>query len=245
MSATAELATTQEILEQEIPENFIFPPGDLESDEHSVETELHLRQIILLLQCLEGLWRDRNNFYAAGNLTIYYCSKQLTSKDFRGSDFFVVLGTERKTRKSWVVWDEDGKYPNIIVEILSPKTADIDKNFKKQLYQDTFRTHDYFWFDPETLELAGFHLVDGEYEAIAPNEFGHLRSQQLDLSLGICGGKLRFFTAEGELAPTPEEVAETETQRAGQEAQRAGQEAQRADRLAAKLRELNIDPDTI
>jgi len=157
----------------------------------------------------------------------------------------VELGSERKTRKSWVVWDEEGKYPNIIVEILSPKTADIDKNFKRQLYQDTFRTHDYFWFDPETLELAGFHLVDGEYEAIAPNEFGHLRSQQLDLSLGICGEKLRFLTAEGELDPTPEEVAERETERADEEAQRAGQEAQRADRLAAKLRELNIDPDTI
>ncbi|MEG4864728.1 MULTISPECIES: Uma2 family endonuclease [unclassified Microcoleus] len=238
MSATAELATTQEIPEQEIPENFIFPPDDLYSDEHSVETELHLRQIILLLNCLEWLWRDRNDFYAAGNLTLYYCSKQLKSKDFRGSDFFVVLGTERKTRKSWVVWDEEGKYPNIIVEILSPKTANIDKNFKKQLYQDTFRTHDYFWFDAETLELAGFHLLDGEYEAIAPNEFGHLRSQQLDLSLGICGEKLRFFTAEGELVPTLEEVAERETQR-------AGQEAQRADRLAAKLRELKIDPDTI
>ncbi|EGK87215.1 protein of unknown function DUF820 [Microcoleus vaginatus FGP-2] len=238
MSATAELATTQEILEQEIPENVIFPSGDLYSDEPPVETELHLRQIILLFHCLEWLWRDRNNFYAAGNLTIYYSPKQLKSKDFRGPDFFVVLGTERKTRKSWVVWEEEGKYPNIIVEILSPKTADIDKNFKKQLYQDTFRTHDYFWFDPETLELAGFHLVDGEYEPIAPNEFGHLRSQQLDLSLGICGGKLRFFTAEGELVPTPEEVAERETQR-------AGQEAQRADRLAAKLRELNIDPDTI
>ncbi|MEG4346745.1 Uma2 family endonuclease [Microcoleus sp. A003_D6] len=231
MSATAELATSQEIPEQEIPENFIFPPDDLYSDEHSVETELHLRQIILLLNCLEWLWRDRNNFYAAGNLTLYYCSKQLKSKDFRGSDFFVVLGTERKTRKSWVVWDEEGKYPNIIVEILSPKTADTDKNFKKQLYQDTFRTHDYFWFDPETLELAGFHLVDGEYQPIAPNEFGYLRSQQLDLSLGICSGKLRFFTVEGELVPTPEEVAE--------------REAQRADRLAAKLRELNIDPDTI
>ena len=250
MSATAELATSQEIpeqeiLEQEIPENVIFPPGDLYSDEPPVETELHLRQIILLFKCLEWLWRDRNDFYAAGNLTIYYSPKQLKSKDFRGPDFFVVLGTERKTRKSWVVWDEDGKYPNIILEILSPKTANTDKNFKKQLYQDTFRTLDYFWFDPETLELAGFHLVDGEYQPIAPNEFGYLRSQQLDLSLGICSGQLRFFTAAGELVPTPEEVAERETQRADAEAQRAGEEAQRADRLAAKLRELNIDPDTI
>jgi hypothetical protein len=38
---------------------------------------------------------------------------------------------------------------------------------------------------------------------------------------------VRFFTADRELVPSPEE------------------QAQQAQRLAAKLRELNIDPDTI
>ncbi|MCY7382244.1 MAG: hypothetical protein LH628_06615 [Microcoleus sp. CAN_BIN18] len=74
---------------------------------------------------------------------------------------------------------------------------------------------------------------------------GFNRTSDLDLSLGICSGQLRFFTAANELVPTPEEVAERETGRADAETQRAGEEAQRADRLAAKLRELNIDPDTI
>ncbi|NEP83689.1 MAG: Uma2 family endonuclease, partial [Okeania sp. SIO3B3] len=183
-----------------------------------------LRQIILLLTCLEWLWRDRNDFYAAGNLTIYYSPSQSKSQDFRGPDFFVVLGTEQKSRKSWVVWEEKGKYPNVIVEILSKKTADTDKGLKKKIYQDTFRTPDYFWFDPYTLELAGFHLVDGMYEAIEPNEKGYLWSQQLKLYLGIEQEKLRFFTPEEKLVNTPEE---------------------RAEKLAAKLRELNIDPDTI
>jgi len=40
----------------------------------------------------------------------------------------------------------DGKYPNLIVEILSDSTAAIDRGLKKQLYQ-AFRTPDYFWFD--------------------------------------------------------------------------------------------------
>ena len=226
MSAVTELAPPQDIIE-----DVIFPPGDLYSDEPPVETELHLRQIILLLKCLEWLWRDRNDFYAAGNLTIYYSPRQRKSEKFRGPDFFVVLGTERKTRKSWVVWEEDGKYPNVIIEILSPKTADTDKGFKFQLYQDTFRTYDYFWFDPDSLEFVGFHLVDGKYQPLVANERGHLWSQQLGLCLGISRGQLRFFTPEGQLVPTPEEVAEQETQR--------------AERLAAKLRELNVDPDTI
>ncbi len=146
---------------QDIPEDVIFPPGDLYSNEPPLETELHLRQIILLLQCLEWLWGDRKDFYTAGNLSIYYSPNQRKSEDFRGPDFFVVLGTERKTRKSWVVWQEDGKYPHVIVEILSSTTVNTDKDLKKQIYQDTFRTPDYFWFDPDTLEFAGFHLVDG------------------------------------------------------------------------------------
>jgi Uma2 family endonuclease len=233
MTIAQELETTQDITE-----DVIFPPGDLYSDEPPLETELHLRQIILLLSCLEWLWRDRNDFYAAGNLTIYYSQKKRKNEDFRGPDFFVVLDTERKTRKSWVVWAEDGKYPNLIVEILSDSTANADRDLKKKLYQDTFRTPDYFWFDPYTLEFAGFHLLDGKYQPLEPNNQGHLWSQQLELYLGIHQGLLRFFTPDGQMVPTPEEEADSERQQKELAQQKAA-------RLAAKLRELNIDPDTI
>lgn len=226
MSLTQELAPSQDI-----PEDVIFPPSDLYSDEPPLETYLHLQQMLLLIKCLNWWWRQRNDFFCAGNLTIYYSPSQRKSEDFRGPDFFVVLGTERKPRKSWVLWEEEGKYPNVIVEILSKTTAATDRGWKKELYQDTFRTPDYFWFDPYSLEFAGFHLVDGEYQALEPNSQGHLWSKQLGLYLGIDQEQLRFFTTEGQLVPTPEEVAERETQR--------------AEKLAAKLRELNIDPDTI
>ncbi|MBD2242766.1 Uma2 family endonuclease [Nostoc sp. FACHB-888] len=209
----------------------IYPPGDLYSDEPPLETDLHRLQMTLLIQCLEWLWRNRNDFYASGNLTIYYSPRQRKSENFRGPDFFVVLGTERKPRKSWVVWEEDGKYPNLIIEILSDSTGDTDKGLKKQIYQDIFRTPDYFWFDPETLEFTGFHLLDGEYQPLEPNPQGWLWSQQLGLYLGVYQENLCFFTPEGELVATPEEVAQ--------------QEKKRSDRLAAKLRELNIDSDTI
>ncbi len=63
-------------------------------------------------------------------------------------------------------------------------------------------------------------------------------SQQLGLYLGINEGLLRFFTPDKQLVPTPEETAE-------QTEQRLEEVEQKAQRLAAKLRELNIDPDTI
>jgi Uma2 family endonuclease len=240
MSLAQELETTQDLTE-----DVIFPPGDLYSDEPPLETELHLEQIMLLLKCLKWLWRDRNDFYAAGNLTIYYSQNKRKTEDFRGPDFFVVLDTERKTRKSWVVWEEDGKYPHLILEILSESTANTDRELKKKLYQDTFRTPDYFWFDPYTLEFAGFHLLDGKYQPLEPNNLGHLWSQQLKLYLGIYQGLLRYFTPEGELVPTPEEQAESEHQQTEYERQQKEIALSRVEILAAKLRELNIDPETI
>ncbi|HEY9648449.1 MAG TPA: Uma2 family endonuclease [Chroococcidiopsis sp.] len=232
-----------------ISEDIQFPPGDLWSDEPPLESDLHRDQIDLLLRLLKWYWRDRQDFYATGNLTVYYSPNQKKSEYFRGPDFFVVLGTVKKDRKSWVVWQEDGKYPNVIVELLSDSTAAVDRGLKKQIYQDTFRTPDYFWFHPDTLEFAGFHLVDGEYQAIAPTADGRLWSQQLGLYLGIHDTILRFFTAEGVLMPLPEEdmqhQAEQEHQRAEQERQRAEQAEQQLARLQDALRTQGINPETL
>ncbi|HEY9650777.1 MAG TPA: Uma2 family endonuclease, partial [Coleofasciculaceae cyanobacterium] len=184
--------------------------------------------------------RERNDFYSSGNLTIYYSPRQRKSEKFRGPDFFVVLGVERSPRKSWVVWEEDGKYPNVIVEILFPKTAATDRGLKKQLYQDVFRTPDYFWFDPNSLEFKGFHLLDGEYQELQANEQGWLWSKQLGLYLGINESKLRFFTPEGQLIPTPQEAAEQEQQQrvqAEQQLTQAEQQLTEMESLLSRYRE--------
>ncbi|MEO1633447.1 MAG: Uma2 family endonuclease, partial [Cyanobacteria bacterium J06631_9] len=120
--SAAELTNTNSILEEAGRDGVIFPPGDLYSDEPQLETYLHLQQMMLLLNCLDWLWKDRTDYFSAGNLTVYYSPLQLKSEDFRGPDFFVVLDTEKRPCKSWVVWEESGKYPNIIIELLSTST---------------------------------------------------------------------------------------------------------------------------
>ena len=216
-----------------------FPPRDIWSEEPSLESYAHLQQILILLQCLEWLWQDRNDYFAAANLSIYYSPNQKKSEDFRGPDFFVVLGTERRLdRKSWVVWGEGGKYPDVIVEILSPSTAKIDRGQKKQIYQDIFRTPDYFWFDPETLEFQGFQLMEGQYQAIEPTDRGWLWSDRLGLFLGIYQQQLRYFNREGELIPTPAEVAK-------QERQEKVLALQQIEQLKSRLRELGADLEGI
>ena len=223
----------------------IFPLGDLYSNEPPLETDLHRDQIDLLIRLLKAFWSERQDFYVSGNLTVYYSPQQLKSEDFRGPDFFVVLGTEQRPRKSWTVWEEGGQYPHVIVELLSDSTAKTDRGLKKQIYQDIFRTPDYFWFDPHSLEFEGFHLVDGTYESISPTQQGWRWSQQLGLYLGIHQDHLRFFTPEGTLVPSPEETAAAERQRADIAQQQVEVERQRSQRLAARLQGLGIDPDTV
>jgi len=204
------------------------PPTDLWSDEPPLESDLHLQQIIILLNCLELLWQEKNDYYASGNLTIYYNEEQLKKRD---------------------------------------------RTKKKILYQNTFRTPNYFWFDPNTLEFQGFTILEGQYQAISPNDRGYLWSEQLGLYLGIFDRKLRYFTADGQLVPTPQEaelqqrqakeqillekeqiLLEKEQERQAKEQAllekeqallEKEQERQAKERLAAKLRELGINPQTI
>ncbi len=215
----------------------------IESDEPEMESSLHYLQLSLLVACLEWLWRDRNNFFIGASLTVYYSEQQLRNRDFRGPDFFLVKNTQKRPRWSWVVWQEDGKYPDVIIELLSESTAKVDRNAKKILYQNRFRTPEYFWFDPEDFELAGFRLIGQEYQPIVANESGRLWSQILELYLGIYEGKLRYFSQDGELVPTPEEAALQAQEQAQQAQEQAQQAQQRVERLADQLRALGIEPE--
>jgi len=206
------------------PQLPLAPATELWSDEPPLESDRHLFQILLLLASLGWWWRDRpdapsggrHDFFMAGNLTIYFNPNQLKTQDFRGPDFFVVLGTDDRERKSWVVWEENYKFPNLIIELLSHSTAKVDREDKKKIYQNTFKTPEYFWFDPYSFEFQGFRLNPsaGSYQAIAKTDRGWYWSKQLQLYLGIEAKKLRFFTPAGELVPAPAEAAIAERQRA-------------------------------
>ncbi|WRH66756.1 MAG: Uma2 family endonuclease [Planktothrix sp. GU0601_MAG3] len=207
----------------------LMPDGtQVESEYVEMESTLHYLQLALLVSCLDWLWKDRTDYFIGANLTIYFSRQQLRNRDFRGPDFFLVKNTSKLPRKSWVVWEEEGKYPDLIIELLSNSTAETDKTTKKNLYQDQFRTQEYFWFSPDDLELTGFKLVGQEYQEIIPNAAGLLESQVLGLFLGIYQEKLRYFTLEGDLIPTPEEAAL--------------QAQNRAERLAEQLRSFGIEP---
>jgi Uma2 family endonuclease len=232
------MSLTAQELEAQMPD-----ATQLWSDEPEMESSLHYAQLALLVSCLEWLWRDRQDFFIGANLTIYFSRQQLKNREFRGPDFFLVKDTEKRPRRSWVVWEEEGQYPDLIIELLSESTAAIDRGLKKNLYESRFHTPEYFWFSPETLAFQGYRIVGGQYVAIEPNDQGWLWSQELELYLGVVDQKLRYLTAAGELVPTPAEAAQQSQLQAEQAQLQAEQAQQRAERLAAQLRAMGIDPN--
>ncbi len=215
---------------QDLPEWDILGEEWL-SDEPELESDFHREQITLLLRLMQWYWRNRSDIYCSGNTTVYYDESQRTNRNFKGPDVFVVLGVEPRLRNSWMTWREGGRYPNVVIELLSDSTAKVDRTEKKALYQNIWRLPEYFWFHPRTLEFKGFRLVDGQYQELQADEQGNLWSQELSVFLGIFEERLRLFTPEGELIPLEEE----------EERQRAERAEARAEQLAQRLRELGIN----
>lgn len=243
-------------------------------DGEPLESQRHFYQIVLLIETLKLHWAERHDYFVGGNMFVYFSSAQIKKNDFRGPDFLLATGVDgKRERKSWVNWEE-GKSPDLVIEFLSESTAAFDREGKKKIYHDNVRVPEYFYYDPFTGELAGFSLNCMEYKPISPDVQGRIISVAAGLALtrwygdfmGITGDWLRWETIEGELLPTKTEFAERaqqfaetaqrlaeqereraeqERERAEQERERAEQERGRAERLAAKLRELGVDPATL
>ncbi|HRQ41692.1 MAG TPA: Uma2 family endonuclease [Chloroflexota bacterium] len=208
-----------EVLERyEIPD---LPPTDLpEEDGEPLESNWHRDQINLLIDVVRHRWADRSDFFAGGNMFIYYSLQQVRNRDYKGPDFFVVKDIYGSySRQKWVVWEENGRYPNSIIELMSPTTKETDLGLKKDLYRQTFRTADYFCFDPDENQLQGWRLVGEEYVPIEPDDNGRLWSSQLEAWLGTWEGVyqketavwLRLYDETGQPIPT---ATEAERQRA-------------------------------
>jgi Uma2 family endonuclease len=236
------------------PAEIVEFPTDLpEEDGIPLESNWHRIQINLLVELVHQLWQALTNYFAGGNMFVYFSTRQLTTHNYRGPDFFVVKDVEpRPDRRSWKIWEEDGRFPDVIVELLSPSTANTDLTTKKRLYERTFRTPEYFAYDPDSRRLRGWRLEKRGYRALKPNEHGWLWSEELGVWLGEWQGEyeraqavwLRFYTADGHLVPTGEEAqaaARREAEaRAAQTEARAAQEAiarREAEAELARLRD--------
>jgi Uma2 family endonuclease len=233
-----------------------LPPTQAElpcDDGIPMETQRHKFQMDLLIETLWPWLEARPDGYVSGNMFVYYSLAQLKNQDFRGPDFFAVLGVPKKERLSWVVWEE-GKPPDVVIELLSESTAAQDKNEKKLIYQNLLRVPEYFWYDPfNPNDWAGFYLSRGVYQPISPNAEHQLVSQSLGLALvrwqgnyrGVETTWLRWATLEGELLPTGQETVELERQKAHEAEERANQAESQLRQVAINLSQTGMSKEQV
>jgi Uma2 family endonuclease len=212
-------------------------------DGEPMESGRHVQQMIVLIQSLEFAWSGRQDFYVGGNMFFYFSETQTRKNDFRGPDVFVVMNTTRRERLAWVVWEEDGQVPDVVIELLSDSTEHVDRGEKMRVYA-RLKIGEYFLFHPFTAVFEGYELdvLHGGYVKKSPDGHGRLRCERLGLSLAPVSSTLsaveapwlRWHDASGHVLPMPIETALVHAERAHVEAERANAETERANAEAER-----------
>ncbi len=175
-------------------------------------------------------------------------------------DWFYVPGVsplvQDHYRRSYVLWKENVP-PTVLIEYASDhgdKERDPTPLLGKfWVYEQVVRGAYYAIFIVATGDLEVYRLRNRKYQRLRPNGHGHYPITPLGVTLGVWHGLygnetapwLRWYDDQGILLPIDIERADEEHRRADEEHRRADEEHRRAELLAAKLRELGVDPNAI
>jgi Uma2 family endonuclease len=204
------------------------------------ETDVHRQNMVDLIETLHDRYANDPDVYVSGNLLLFY--EEGNRRKHVAPDVFLVRGVPKlPMRDNYLVWEE-GKAPDLVVELTSRTTRREDRKKKRTLYRDVLKVPEYFLFDPnaEWLKppLQGYRLAEGDYVSIEPVAAHFLPSEVLGLHLVRSGYQLRLFDpATGrELLTRRERLAEAEAMR--RQAEAARQEAALQFQLAEARTEL-------
>jgi Uma2 family endonuclease len=230
------------------------------------------RWIVKVQGNLDIWYRDNPDVFVAGDHLIY--AAQGDPKKRRAPDVDVAFGRPKGDRGSYQVWLENGVFPQVIFEVLSPKNR-VEEMRKKKAFYRHYGAEEYYVINPQrkvpTVEI--FLRVGGRFVKqkaagfVSPRLGVRFEPTATDLVLYLPDGR-PFLTLvelgekaeeETKRADDAEQRADAEQQRADAEQRRAEAEKRRADGaekrfraeadaravLAAKLRELGLDPDSL
>jgi Uma2 family endonuclease len=156
------------------------------------ETDLHRSVMVDAIDTLK-LHYAGQLVYVTGNILVYY--RPGNRRRHVSPDVMVVRGLEQRNRESYLLWEE-GRAPNVVIEVTSESTREEDLDDKLEIYRDEIGVAEYFLFDPRSEylnpALQGHRLSRGHSEPILPVG-GRIPSGELGLELAAEGSQLRFF----------------------------------------------------
>jgi Uma2 family endonuclease len=242
-----------------------------DSDDTPVDNQLQHLIPTLLEAILALIWSERQDWYFGADMAIYYDE----FKPPIVPDGFLSLGVARfideQLRLSYVLWEEQ-QIPLFVLEVVS-QTYRGEYSKKKQDYADLGVLY-YAVYNPRRRRkqpLEVYRLEQGKYVLLSGNpiwlpEINLGLGHEVGTYQGITREWLYWYDESGQKLLTPEERIQSserlrlETERLRLETeqrvlteqqlrlaaeQRSLESEQKAQILAQKLRELNIDPDTL
>ncbi|MBI4606940.1 MAG: Uma2 family endonuclease [Planctomycetes bacterium] len=223
-------------------------------DDRPVDNIYSALQQKLLTEPLYSSWAgpgEGRKFLAVSNVGLFYAAKKPPLVPDAMLSLDVELGNDplEKENRSYFTWIL-GKPPEVVIEVISNVEGEEDTR-KFRLYAQLGVLYYVIW-DP------GLHLGSDPLRiySLSEKRYAPLQGRFLPvvgLGLTTWNGMfeswptrwLRWCDATGAVIPTGAERAEEERRRAEDERQRAQEAEGRAAKLAARLRALGVDPDSV
>ena len=219
------------------------------TDNQPVENTYQPLQAMVLTSSLASVLdrlHPEGNYYIGADTGIYWRQMQPPERGCRAPDWFYIPNVPRllegQLRLSYVLWQEKVP-PTLVVEVVSgngfEERDDTPNAGKFWIYEQIIKAQYYAIWEHLEEQLDVYELVGGRYRKLEAGDSGRFSIPPMGIELGIHESEffgnpglwLRGWDMQGNLLPTAEERAETQTLR--------------AEKLAAKLRELGLDPDRI
>jgi Uma2 family endonuclease len=208
------------------------------------------RWIVTIKENLEILFAEHPDVFIAGDLLWY--PVEGNNKIRQAPDAMVVFGRPKGDRGSYRQWVEDGVAPQVVFEILSPGNRLAEMSRKLYFYEQ-YGVEEYYIYDPDRIDFTGW-IRNGD-RLIAIEDASNWISPRLGIRFEMQPDTLvvyypddRLFSSFVELDQLRQQTQQ-KLQQSQQELQQSQQELQQsqhqAEKLAAKLRELGIDPSSL
>ena len=184
--------------------NIIYPDDNGEPRSNNTE---QFRLIVEIKENLELLFANDPNVFVAGDLLWY--PVEGNNKLSQAPDVMVIFGVPKGYRGSYQQWLENEIAPQVVFEIWSEDSIGLlTKRFQ---FCDRYGVEEYYFYNPQTLELGGWLRIDGEFELIEQMDgwvsprLG-VRFQLSESGLEMFGPSGESFVSFGELARLRQEA---------------------------------------
>jgi Uma2 family endonuclease len=215
------------------------------------ENTLQAEWILTIFGNLDLLFRDRPDVFVAMDNLWYPVEGK--PKRRTAPDVYVVFGRPKGDRGSYKQWAEGGIPLTVTFEVRSPGNR-AREMARKLLFYERYGVEEYYVIDPDRHTFEAYFR--DRQKLLETPAAGGLVSPRLgvrfdwqpgtDVVLTTPDGKpFLSFTELGEARERAERRAEAEADRAAAAERDRDAERARAAALAAKLRELGVDPDAV